>query len=111
MTEISVQMQQRLLSAISERLQDVRTLRASTRAKNAYMGFDLTETTLSELFEGVAKSLDRDRIVNWLKLSEGHIALMGGGAVAPAVKRARQALKVMWEELEAPAPSQLSAAG
>ncbi|HXW74065.1 MAG TPA: hypothetical protein VEK10_04550 [Steroidobacteraceae bacterium] len=111
MADISVQAQQRILSAIRERLQDVRTLRASTRAKNGYMGFNLTETTLSELHDVVAKSLDRDQIVDWLKLSDGYIALTGGGAVAPAVKRAREAFKVMWEELEAPPPAQLSAAG
>ena len=79
----------------------MRALRDATLVKKGYKGFELVETTLSDLHEAISNSRDRDEIVKWLKRAIATKALRDSGQVAPAVKRTREKFEAICAILEA----------
>lgn len=100
MPDVSPQTHANILRAVRLLLSDTRELRRTTKSKNGYKGFDLTESTLSSFHEEVTAVRDRDRLVILLKNADAVMSVLGSDDVAPVVKQAREALKASWEALE-----------
>jgi predicted phage gp36 major capsid-like protein len=91
----------RILEALRGAQAHVVALRKGTNVKAGYMGFDLVETALASCHAAISGEQDQARVVTMLKTAARATALLGGGDVAPAVKRTHRTLKAILQELEA----------
>jgi len=74
-----------ILRQLRSALDDVTALREATaQIPTGYMGFETAATTLSACHEALASIRDKAQIIAKLKLADASVAMIGGGAVAPA---------------------------
>jgi len=94
-----------ILRAIRKANADVVALRKATNVTTGYMGFQLVETTLAGCHAAISGEQDQARVVTLLKAAARAMALLGGGAVAPAVERTIKKINTILQALEAKDPT------
>ena len=101
MPDITPEFRQRILQALDAALQDLRKLAATAKPPPGYLGFQQVQNRLEQSEHAIEGLPDRKAIVNALKRLDDAISKIGGGgAVAPAAKRIRNALATLLAELE-----------
>ena len=93
-----------ILKAIRAGRTDVISLRKATKVQTDCTAFDLVERNLAECHAALSSERDQARVVTILNMEYRALALVGGGDVAPAVRRTRDALRTILQELEGRQP-------
>lgn len=105
MAEVPAAAHATILRAIRNANADVIALRKATNVKTGYMGFQLVETALAGCHAAISGEQDQARVITMLKSAARAMAILGDGAVAPAVRRIQRKIKTILEALEAKDPT------
>ena len=100
MPDVAPQTHAAILREIRAVRADVVALRKTSPVQQGYMGFELAETTFADLHEAVNGTRDPALIATFLKRAFAALNTTGGGAVAPALDRARPKFQLIVDTLE-----------
>jgi hypothetical protein len=100
MPDISPATRSEILSELDSARHHFSVTRHATEVREADMGFELADTTLSECAAAIEKLTDRAQIVDTLRRAYSQLPLVNDGPARSAVEDMRSTLVDLWKRLD-----------